>query len=268
MGRSFSSKKKIPGSTASVFIVFLFCLTACGPVEESHSPELDRIMVDALAGQGIAGAVLLVARGGDTLHYRAYGHAERYSYDGAGLASPVPMQTGHVFDLASLTKVYATTFALMLLADSGLIRPDDPVTDYLPDYPDDKNGILIRHLLNHTSGLLPWQPVFLFDRNDDPASARAWIAASPLQSTPGEERAYSDLGFMTLGYVVEEVSGQPLDRFLADELYGRLGLNHTGFNPLSAGITPLVSTSHGNPFEIRMIDDDDFGYFVDGSSAQ
>ena len=95
-----------------------------------------------------------------------------------------------------------------------------------------------------------------------PAQAYETVLAYPLSWPVGEERHYSDLGFMLLGGLVEVVSGVPLERFLQDRLYGPLGLTRTGFGPTGDG--PLAATSHGNPFEYRMVHDSTFGYRIAG----
>src|SRR5690606_2521774 len=84
-----------------------------------------------------------------------------------------------------------------------------------------------------------------------------------LVSEPGAQRAYSDLGFMLLGCLVERISGRPLDRFLEEELYGPLGLRSTAFRPRDRGLGPFAATSHGNPYEYRMVADPNFGYRVE-----
>ena len=178
------------------------------------------------------------------------------------------------FDLASVTKVMATTFAVMLLVDEGRLDLDASVSDWLPDFlGDDKEAITPRHLLTHRSGLAQWQP--LYYRAGDPDEAYALIRDMPLTWGVGEGRHYSDLGFMLLGRVVEAVSGEPVERFLQERLYGPLGLASTGFRPLgpggggtdadsSPGFGDFAATSHGNPFEFRMVHDTAFGYRVPG----
>ncbi|MEX2632862.1 MAG: serine hydrolase [Balneolales bacterium] len=230
----------------------------------AHIPELDRIVESAMDEQNLSGSVLLVSKGEKIVHHNAYGYAKQYGFDGSLLKHKQPMKREHIFDLASLTKAYATTFAIMLLVDRGELSLDDRITDHLPDFPEDKKDILVRHLLTHTSGLLPWQPIYLFTNN--PNTARKWVAGSKLHSPPGKKRVYSDLGFITLGYLIEEISGQPVDQFLSGHLYKPIGLENTMFNPPISD--NIVSTSHGNPFERRMIDDDDFGYKVDATSDE
>ena len=222
-------------------------------------------MVDAWVEEGrIPGAVLLVVRNGDALLHEAYGLAS--------VDDSLPMSRSTVFDLASVTKVMATTYALMLLVDQGRIDVEASVATYLPDFTGGgREGVTVRDLLTHRSGLPQWLPTYY--HATDREEAYAYLRTVPLMWPVGQERHYSDLGFMLLGRVVEEVSGQSLDAFVHDEIYGPLGLRETGFRPVmsstsTSGGTPRESeyarTSRGNPFERRMVHDPDFGYRIDG----
>jgi len=183
------------------------------------------------------------------------------------------MSVGTIFDLASVTKVMATTMAVMLLADRGEIDVEAPVSTWLEDFTGDgREAITVRHLLTHRSGLPQWVPVY-YD-SGDADGAYAYLRSLPLSWSVGAERHYSDLGFMLLGHLVATVSGRSLDVFLQEELYEPLGLTRTGFRPsagthggsMAASDTPsaVAATSHGNPFERRMVHDPDFGYRIEG----
>ncbi|MFW6197809.1 MAG: serine hydrolase domain-containing protein [Myxococcota bacterium] len=222
----------------------------------------DSILQQATAEERVPGAVLLVSRDGRMVHERAFGFARLYDADGTRLSEPEPMTPDHVFDLASVTKVMATTFAVMLLVDRGTLDLDAPVGQYLPAFEGGaKDRVTLRHLLTHGGGLPQWVPVYFHAR--DRAEAEAYVARHPLAFPVGEERRYSDLGFMLLGYVVERVSGRRLDRFVEEELYAPLGLASTAFLPREKGLGPSAATSHGNPYERRMVEDDEFGYRVE-----
>jgi CubicO group peptidase (beta-lactamase class C family) len=180
------------------------------------------------------------------------------------------MTPGTAFDLASVTKVMATTFAVMLLVDEGKLELDAPLSTYLPDFRGGgKDAITLRHLLTHRAGLYQWRP--LYYHAADEAEAYVAIRDLPLAWAVGEGRHYSDLGFMLLGMVVERVSGLPLDRFLARELYEPLGLRRTGYRPAEGRPVsappppgPFAATSHGNPYEYHMVHDSTFGYRIPG----
>ena len=245
---------------------------SCAPATVRPSPDripaaalarADSLLEAAVAREEIPGAVLVVTQDGRIVHERAFGHAQLYDYGMRRLASPRPMHTSTLFDLASVTKVMATTYALMLLADRGAVDVDAPVYRYLPEFRGAHlDSITVRHLLTHSAGLLQWQPIYYHAATRE--QAYDVIRSMPLGWGVGAGRHYSDLGFMLLGYLVERVSGQPLDEFIEAELYDPLGLQSTTFNPKERGFTSFAATSHGNPYEHRMVHDTAFGYDYDG----
>jgi CubicO group peptidase (beta-lactamase class C family) len=243
-----------------------------------HLARADSIVSAWVADERVPGAVLLVSEGGRTTLERAYGWARLYGYsegqygawtsdddapnDRSGgirrLDAPRVMTTDTRFDLASVTKVMATTFAVMLLSDDRAVDLDVPLHTYLPDFRGGgKEAITLRHLLTHRAGLYQWQPTYYHASSAD--QAYAYVRDLALSWRVGEGRHYSDLGFMLLGRVVEQASGEPLGEFLRKRLWGPLGLSRTSFGPL-ADTVPVASTSHGNPFEHRMVHDTMFGY--------
>jgi len=242
-------------------------LAACTPDPETArqralETRLDTLVEEGLREEAYAGAVLLVARRGEVIHEKAYGYGRKYSSGHIPLKTPEPVTTDTLFDVASMTKVFATTFGIMLLVDRGKIELDAPLCRYIPLFDrGKKRDITIRHLLRHRAGLHPWKPVYYHAA--DREEAVAYIAELPLKYPVGAEYHYSDLGFMILGYVIESVSGRPLDRYLSENLYAPLGLKRTSFRPLARGLTGIAATSQGNPFERRMVADDTFGYTCD-----
>ena len=258
--------------------------------ERARLETADSIVAAWVEEGRVPGAVLLVSEGGRVVLDRAHGWAQRLSY-GEGqygawmtdaprgalrpLDEAVPMSVGTVFDLASVTKVMATTFAVMLLVDDGAIDVDAPVSTWLPDFRGGgKEAITVRHLLTHRSGLVQWLPLYYHASNAD--EAYAYIRDLPLGWPVGEGRHYSDLGFMLLGRIVEKVSGRTEDAFLRERLYGPLGLRTTGYRHATPGgggngLAParagaFAATSHGNPYEYRMVHDSTFGYRVEGDA--
>jgi CubicO group peptidase (beta-lactamase class C family) len=228
------------------------------PRPVSAVPTADSI-VRAAIGRLTPGAVLLVAKDGKVVHEAAYGHAQLNDYDGKPLARPVPMRVGTMFDVASVTKVMATTFALMVLHDRGQLDLDAPVYRYLEDFRGPRlDSITVRHLLNHSSGIVQWQP--LYYQASNPRETYHAIRRMPLGGGVGEGRHYSDLGFMLLGYIVESISGKPLDTFVDEEIYRPLGLQNIAFNPRTRGFTGFAATESGNAYERQMVYDPEFGY--------
>jgi CubicO group peptidase (beta-lactamase class C family) len=246
-----------------------FVIPACthAPVAFPRAPDpalargiaIADSLIESSIGTLTPGAVFLVARDGHVLHERAFGYAQLNDYEGHRRASPPMMRTSTVFDLASVTKVMATTMATMLLVSRGNIDLDAPVSRYLPDFRGPHlDSITARHLLSHSAGLVQWQPLYYHAANS--AQTYAVIRDMPLQWGVGDARHYSDLGFMLLGYIVERVSGQSLGTFLDAELYRPLGLRSTTFNPKAHGFTEFAATEQGNVYERHMVYDSTFGY--------
>jgi CubicO group peptidase (beta-lactamase class C family) len=158
--------------------------------------------------------------------------------------------------------------AFLLLVDRGAVELDAPVHAHLPEFRGPrKDSVTIRHLLTHSAGLAQWQPIYYGAANGEEALGA--IGAMPLEWGVGAGRHYSDLGFMLLGYLAEREAGMPLDRFLAQELFQPLGLERTGYRRPDCERTdlgaicphgPFAATSHGNPYEYRMVHDTAFGY--------
>jgi CubicO group peptidase (beta-lactamase class C family) len=190
--------------------------------------ELDSIMRAGIAAGAAPGAELVVARYGRVVELRGFGHLDTTT------SSPVPDEST-LWDLASLTKVVATTTAAMLLEQDGLLQIDRPVHDYLPDFDaPDKAAITVRMLLEHRAGLEAGADLWRSDRGR--AAYLAQINARPLLYPPGDSTVYSDWDFVLLGLVVERLSGLPLDRFVQQRVFGPLGMLETGFNPLAGGL--------------------------------
>ena len=253
----------------SAFTLAVACASAPTAVERTPGPNLTRglatadSLVAAAVGTLVPGAVLLVAQDGKVLKERAFGYAELNDYQLRRLAAPRPMRTSTVFDLASVTKVLGTTLAVMVLNDRGVVDLDSPVHRYLPEFRGPRlDSITVRHLLNHSSGLVQWQPLYYRARNK--AETYTAIRDMALEWGVGEGRHYSDLGFMLLGYIVERVSGQSLDTFLTSQIYRPLGLRATGFNPKARGMTDFAATEPGNGYERHMVYDSTFGYLYRG----
>ncbi len=178
------------------------------------------------------GAVGLLAHDGEIVATHATGDAVRYA-DGAGTELPpeerVPMREDTVFDIASVTKLF-TSVATLQLVERGRIGLDTPVARYLPGFGiHAKHDVTVRHLLTHTSGLPPTLPLWQ-DHPDEESRIRAVLEVEP-RSAPGSDHSYSDLNLITLGVLIERVTGDPLDRVIAERITGPLGMSDTGFTP-------------------------------------
>ncbi len=166
----------------------------------------------------------------------------------SGLAdiAGTPMTVPTRFDVASVTKVAATSTSILRLVSRGDLRFDDLVATYLPGTACAPETTL-RHLLQHRAGLWEWQPLYL-DDGDRPSDSV--IDALPLRYGLDESRHYSDLGFMLLGRIVAAVAGMPLAHAVRELVTEPLGLRHTTFGPVAA---PVASTAVGDTAERRMV---------------
>lgn len=209
--------------------------------------EVDRILEDAIRDGATPGAALVVGRGDRIVRLRGYGRL------GWEASEPAVDPRSTRYDLASLTKVVGTTSAAMLLEARGAVELDAPVVRYLPDWDRGdprKSRVTLRDLLLHRSGLAPFRRWFL-ELEGKEAFVRA-IQDEALVAEPGETTAYSDIGFMTLGLVVEAVSGRTLDRFLGEELFRPLGMSSTGFLP-DAALRPRIAPTEEDSWRGTMV---------------
>jgi len=221
--------------------------------------SVDSILQSAVNNKLIPGAVIEIKKDNNIIYRKAFGFAERNDDNNKPLVHPVPMTTDCMFDIASLTKVVGTTTSIMLLVDRGLIKVDDPVGKYIPAFnTGDKTQITIRNLLTHTAGLITWYP--LYYRAHNKQEVYKLIDELPLAFPVSRSRHYSDLGFILLGEIIEKVSGMPLDLFDKKNIFVPLGMHHTTYNPLASGFTKFAATSHGNPYETRMVHDTSLGF--------
>jgi len=182
---------------------------------------IERVVRRGIDAGGYPGASVVVGRKGFSVLSRGFG-----SLDWTG-RTRVSVQES-IYDLASLTKVIATTTAMMVLYDQGRLNLDAPVSTYLPDFSGGlKDQVTVRHLLTHRGGLPAGRELWRIART--PAQARAAVIATPVGCTPGACYEYSDLGADLLGFIAEALSGQPLDQFLEREVFSKLGMSDTHF---------------------------------------
>lgn len=175
----------------------------------------------AIERNEIPGAVLIVLQHGQVVLRRAYGNQAKEP-------APSALQIDTLFDLASLTKPLATATSILLLADRGALRLQDPVQKWFPKFHPDKR-ITLEHLLVHTSGLPPGNG--RAEHAGTRARAVAEILETPLDRAPGEAYVYSDLGYVLLGEVAGKVSGETLDVFAKKNIFEPLAMRDTMFRP-------------------------------------
>ncbi|HOB97253.1 MAG TPA: DUF1343 domain-containing protein [Verrucomicrobiota bacterium] len=210
--------------------------------DASKLAEMDAAIEAAIADKRCPGGVLWLERNG-VAYRKAYGRRAVFPSDEA-------MTEDTIFDAASLTKVMACTPAVMRLVEKGRLQLDAPVSNYLPEFKGDgKEAITVRQLLTHTSGLRP--DVGLKPDWTGTEAAIELACAEKLRARPGEQFIYSDTGPILLGEVVRRVTGQPLDQFLAREVYGPLRMKYTGFNPPEAKLPRVAPTEIENGQPVR-----------------
>jgi uncharacterized protein YbbC (DUF1343 family)/CubicO group peptidase (beta-lactamase class C family) len=222
-------------------ICIALCLTspACLIAQQSNQEtfaNIDLLMNQAVAEHKIPGGVVLIGHNGKVVYRKAFGSRSLEP-------TQEPMTPDTIFDLASLTKCIATTSSVMKLVEQGRIRLNDPVAAYLPEFAQNgKQDITIRELLTHYSGLrpdldlkAPWQgrdTAFTMAMQEKPANP------------PGSSFVYSDINFETLGFVVEKVSGLPLNEYAAKNIFQPLGMKDTSYLPPAAWLLRIAPTQY------------------------
>ena len=192
--------------------------------QTSAADAIDQAVTDGISGGVYPGAVVVIGTSHRVLFSRGYGH---FTWE---RSSAVPDPDSSLFDLASLTKVVATTAAAMALVDDGLLDLDRPVRAYLPEFQGpDKEQVTVRHLLEHSSGLRAFLP--LNEQAEDAAAARALVLKEPLRHRPGTHVEYSDLNAMLLGWVVEAAAGESLNAFVERRVFAPAGMAETRYLP-------------------------------------
>jgi serine-type D-Ala-D-Ala carboxypeptidase len=213
---------------------------------ELNSERADEVS-SMLAGRVVAGdfpsAVYVVAERGRERFADAIGDAVRDPE-----VRPAALET--IYDLASLTKPLLTGLLAASHFERGQIALDAAVSEYLPEFATgEKRAVTVRHLLTHTSGLPAWLPLYLVC-DGGPTRVLECIAARPLEQEPGSRVVYSDLGFITLGLVLQRVSGASLVELARREIFARLNLKRTFFNPPESLRDEIAACeSGGNAYE-------------------
>ena len=225
--------------------------------EFSGGPPVDAVIEKAVESGLIPGAVLMVGHDGRVVYHKAYGWR-------ALIPTREPMTEDTIFDLASLTKVVATTSCVMKLFEQGKIRIDDPVTRYLPEFQGGKSDITVRNLMTHFSGFRP-------DLDLDPPWSgyetgiqRALIDKPTMP--PGTRFVYSDINFILMGEIVHRLSGMTLAEYAHEQIFAPLGMEDSMFQPparLKPRIAPTeIDPATGQPF--RGVVHDETSRFMGG----
>jgi CubicO group peptidase (beta-lactamase class C family) len=188
--------------------------------------------------------VLAVGHRGALVHLHAFG---RLTYD----ADAPPVTADTLYDLASLTKVVATTTMAMILVDEGKLDLDRPVGELLPGFRGPgKEAVTVRHLLTHSSGLPATAPLFREIQGREAYLER--IQALDLTDPAGSRSVYSDLGIILLGEILERAAGEPLEAFVRDRVFVPLGMRDTRFRP-PPELRPRIAPTELDPWRGRLL---------------
>ena len=223
-----------PVATAAALLALIAPAKSAAPsFKPARLAEMDAAITNAIGEKDIPGAVLWVERQGLTYH-KTFGRR-------ALVPSAEPMSEDTIFDAASLTKVVATAPAIMLLLERGQLKLDDPVREHVPEFRGEgTEDLTVRHLLTHTSGLrsgIPARPEW--------SGYEAGIALACREAAtnaPGTTFRYSDINFIVLGEIVQRVSKQKLNEFVAAEIYGPLRMRDTGYLPSADAVRRIAPT--------------------------
>ncbi len=205
-------------------------------------PSISALLSERVDAEDFPSAVYLVAERGQIVFAGAHGYAVHQP-------DQIPATLATIYDLASLTKPLITGLLCARRIESGELTLDSSVLHYLPEFErTDKQVITIRSLLTHTSGLPAWRPLYVLTAGN-PDAAVAAIANLDLEYPPGGRVVYSDLGFITLGRLLERITGVTLAALAEREIFAALKLKQTFFNPESARRTGIAACEAGNSFE-------------------
>lgn len=250
--------------------------------------KVDELCNDLIANEAAPGCVVLVARNGKVIYNKAFGY---HTYE-----KQVPMSTGDIFDLASVTKISATTLSLMKLQGEGLLDMKQPMAKYLPELKkSNKEGITLEDIYTHQARLQPWLKFYekTLDKSGDkikpsldfyraictdafptPVAANLYLKKDydkeiykeiiKSELRPQKEYKYSDLGLILSTRMIKKITGKSLDEFTKASFYEPLGMKTTGFLPLrSLPVEKIVPTEEDDYYRMQRVQ----GYVHDMASA-
>lgn len=238
----------------------LFAVPSAASPPDSIESQLDRILTQASGANGKPGIAVAIQRGSEVIYSKGFGYAD--------VEHRVPVTPETVFPIGSITKTM-TGLAITQLIEAGKIDLEAPAGKYVPGLPSPASDALVRHLLNHTSGIVNYTELPEFPRDAERSVTREevlnWFAARPLQFTPGSRYSYTNSGTFLLGLIIERVTGQSYDEYLRQHIFTPFGMQHTstadwrtlvnhrarGYRRTAAGLVnaprydPLVAFSAG-----------------------
>ncbi|HEX3102120.1 MAG TPA: serine hydrolase domain-containing protein, partial [Pyrinomonadaceae bacterium] len=246
----------VNGALIFVFLLFTFALASgqglpvAAPqtvgMNAAKLNQIDALVAEAIKDKKMPGAVVLIGHRGKIVFRKAYGNRSL-------VPTVEPMTLDTIFDLASLTKVVATTTSIMILVEQGKLRLTDTIGMYIPDIDDAQaKRITIQQLLTHTSGYAPD-----FDLKEKWTGREGMLAAlkkEKLRTPPGTKFVYSDIEFIVLGEIVNRISNNSLAWFVSKNIFGPLGAARSGFKECNK----LVDPSDPEPYWCKKPGDQQF----------
>jgi serine-type D-Ala-D-Ala carboxypeptidase len=205
------------------------------------------LLRQAIADRAFPAASIAITHKGNLVALKAFG---RFTYE----SDSPEATTATVFDLASVTKVVATTSMAMILYERGLLDLDLPVVAVVAEFAGEdprRDAVTLRMLLAQSSGLPAYEKLFLRTKTKDELLSAAFV--TPLTASPGARAEYSDIGFIILGVALERIAEESLDHFCQHEVFGPLAMTNTAFNPPSAWRAFIAPTANDQSFRHRII---------------
>jgi serine-type D-Ala-D-Ala carboxypeptidase len=206
-----------------------------------------RILRQAIEARAFPACAVAITHNGELVAEKAFGH---FTYD----RSSAVVSRDTLFDLASLTKVVATTAMAMILYERGILDLEAPVTSVVPEFvsnDDRRSEITLRMLLAHSSGLPAYERLFLRANSREELLHAAFV--TELTADPGARAEYSDIGFIILSVALERLADESLDTFCQREVFGPLGMSQTTFNPAKSFRRKIAPTADDRNFRHRVI---------------
>ena len=211
--------------------------------KQSTYREMDQLLQWGISGSVFPGVVAYIAEGDTIQYFEAFGNR---------MSTPEikPMHRDTIFDLASLTKPIVVATLTMRCVEEGTVELNEPLQNYLPEFSHPQ--VTISHLLTHTSGLPAWRATYLESKNKD--GVVNYLCQIPLDYPTGTQVVYSCLGYILLGKLIEDLTGESLDALAQKRIFQPLEMNWTRYNPPSAWTDKCAATEDSNSFEKRMVE--------------
>jgi CubicO group peptidase (beta-lactamase class C family)/uncharacterized protein YneR len=212
--------KTLKQTSRKLLLLIIFLI-----VNSTFSQNLEQ-KIDAMASEAYPengpGVSILVAKDGKVMYQKAFGNAS--------LELNVPMTTGNVFEIGSITKQF-TAVAILMLEEQSKLKLSDDLTKYIPDYPTNGKTITIHNLLNHTSGIKSYTDMPSFQKlaaqDMTPKELIDVFKNEPMDFNPGEEFKYNNSGYILLGYIIEVVSEISYEDFIEKNIFEKIGMTNS-----------------------------------------